>query len=313
MGRMVQGEGAMPASVLLIGQRPGYQEAKQGRPFCGPSGQELNRYLLYNSGIDRASVFVTNLVKDYHGEDDVTDAEVERDMPLLIEEIKAVRPRFVGLLGLIATRALLGPDMDMDWAHGLHFPGNSRPYTCMPLYHPAAGLHQPNLAARVAWDFAQFGKLVRGEALPTGHLADPHPSPEYLETAGMHSTGGSMALDTEGSAELPWCVSASCWAGAGRVVRNRNIHIGGTAILHNSLHDLPVLASMGIHPSRWEDTMVKAAHVGVEPLSLKSLCRRHCGMSMAEYADVVRGARRELALEYLGSVLEWILSKGGQG
>lgn len=60
-GPQVVGEGPVPCRVMVIGEAPGYQEAKQGRPFVGPSGEKLNEYLTL-AGWSRADVYVTNLV-----------------------------------------------------------------------------------------------------------------------------------------------------------------------------------------------------------------------------------------------------------
>jgi uracil-DNA glycosylase family 4 len=314
--RRVNGTGNRSATLMLIGQRPGREEMARGVPFCGKSGQELDRYLLVNSGIDRADVFVTNLVRDYDGEDEITPEEIERDWPDLIAEIDTVKPRYIGLVGLYAARAVLGQGLDLDWSHGLHFPlrGNRalllhQDATAMCLIHVAAGLHVPAMAAKIAYDFTQLGKLCRGEALPVGHLADSHPSPSYTETESALVLG-TAAVDTEGSVAAPWCMSYAVKPGSAKVWRKGTLEVDATLVLHNSLHDLPVLEALGVVPNKWTDTMIMAALLGVEPQGLKPLARRHCGMVMSDYADITREARRDKALEYLSSVIDWAVAHG---
>ena len=306
MAKVINNTGPVPCDVLVVAERPGIEEARRGTVLCGPSGQELDRYLLNESGIDRAySVRCTNLVRDYRDGDNPEEWEVARDWPRLVEEIQRVRPRYVMALGLWSARALLGHDIELDWANGLHFPlkWECCEFTVMPVIHTAAGLHQPNVGGKIAHGFRQFGKLLRGETLPTGHWRDCYPDPLYAAD-GSIIVPGRAGVDTEGSVEHPWCVSYSDLPGRAGVVGNGTVELKGLSILHNAIHDLPVMDSLGVQYGAITDTMLMAALLGTEPLGLKALARRYCGMRMREYSDVVREARREKALEYLGKVLE---------
>src|SRR5437899_9290662 len=141
MSNWVYGEGPQDAKVMLIGERPGLEEYRTGRPFSeyGKSGKEIRRYL-FNEGVRFEDCYVTNVCKDYiEGNPDPKPQEIERDRPLLIEELKKVKPKFIGAVGRFAARELIGQDIDMEWAHGLPFYTTHR--TVMPLYHPAYGLH----------------------------------------------------------------------------------------------------------------------------------------------------------------------------
>jgi uracil-DNA glycosylase family 4 len=280
--------------------------------LCGPSGLETDRYLLNNSGIDRASIFCSNVVRDYRDDAPPSPEEILRDTPELNRELHAAGPHYVCAMGLYAARWFLGDDIEMEWANGLAFPhfhtwadGTGAEMVVMPVYHAAAGLHQPAIAAKVAWGMEQFGKMCRGEKMPTGHLRD-NARMEYAESKRRDLViDYRVAVDTEGSVEHPWCLSWSNSDGHGQVVRNRPIQFKGLTVLHNALHDLPVLAAMGVTPAKWTDTMLMAALLGVEPQSLKALARRHAGMRMREYNDVIAGARREKALEYLSRAVDW--------
>lgn len=305
--RRVKSTGPDKCPYLLIGERPGKVEAQRGVCFCGPSGLELDRYLFVNAGLNRDDVHCTNLVP-YYAETPPTPEEIDANWDNLQAEVNAVDPDFVGLVGLYSVRALLGnAELTLDWSHGLMFPSEKRSCLTMPLHHPAAGLHQPAIAAKIAWDFEQFGKMVRGEEMPVGHLQDSYPDCKYYETAGLLVKNGTVGIDTEGSAEAPWCLSASYAAGSGVVVRNGNIDIAkAEVVLHHAIHDLQVLEAMGVRVHKFTDTMLIASLLSTEPLGLKALARRHCGMVQQDYADVIAPAKREKALEYLSKVMDYI-------
>lgn len=118
-----------------------------------------------------------------------------------------------------------------------------------------------------------------------------------------------VAVDTEGSVERPWSVQfcdtpGEAWVLLAANVKSASVSPDTLIVGHNLIHDLPVLDSLGVKYGPITDTMLMAALLGTEPLGLKALARRHCGMRMAEYNDIVLEARREKALEYLGKVLE---------
>ena len=114
----VFGEGPRHAEVMLVGEQPGDQEDRQGRPFVGPSGRLLDEGL-EAAGIDRRLVYVTNAVKHFkfvrteltrrrlHKKP--TPGEVRACRPWLEEEVRLVRPRVIVALGATAAQALLGP------------------------------------------------------------------------------------------------------------------------------------------------------------------------------------------------------------
>ena len=303
--------GPVPSPYMLIAERPGIVESRMGRVLCGPSGQETDRYLFNNSLIPREKVYCTNVVKDYRDDENPEEWEVVRDWPLVVEEVERVRPKYIGLMGLWAARAFLGTDIEMEWAHGLALPlkWGMGEFWVMPLYHTAAGMHHPPTMGRIAWDFEQFGKMCRGETMPAGHLRDEYPFPDYREPRQpLDRYPGVAGIDTEGSVAAPWCFSRSVEPGNARVVlANKDYELDQceTAVLHSALHDLPVLDALGIRPSKFTDTLLMAALLQVEPQGLKSLARRHAGMKMQEYADVVRDARQQKALNYLGKVLDY--------
>src|SRR5438874_5409019 len=111
----VFGEGRAPAEVMLVGEQPGDQEDKQGRPFVGPAGRVLDE-ALEAAGIDRTKVYVTNVVKHFkwtaQGKRRIhkkpNAEEITACKPWLSAELESVQPRMLICLGATAAQALLG-------------------------------------------------------------------------------------------------------------------------------------------------------------------------------------------------------------
>ena len=111
----VFGEGTRAAEVMLVGEQPGDQEDRQGRPFVGPAGRVLDE-ALEEAGIDRARVYVTNAVKHFkwtargkrriHQKPNAEETAACR--PWLDAELRAVKPKMLICLGATAAQALLG-------------------------------------------------------------------------------------------------------------------------------------------------------------------------------------------------------------
>jgi DNA polymerase len=111
----VFGEGAQHAEVMFVGEQPGDQEDRQGRPFVGPAGRVLDDALV-EAGIDRDKTYVTNAVKHFkwqaRGKRRIHQkpnwAEMSACRPWLEAELEAVRPRVLVLLGATAAQTMLG-------------------------------------------------------------------------------------------------------------------------------------------------------------------------------------------------------------
>jgi uracil-DNA glycosylase family 4 len=116
---LVFGVGPSSAKVILVGEAPGYQEDKEGIPFVGAAGKNLNA-LLDEAGLRRDEVYITNVVKVRPpGNRDPTDEEIEACRPFLEGQISAIKPKLVVALGRIAARELFGRpvtrSMDLYW------------------------------------------------------------------------------------------------------------------------------------------------------------------------------------------------------
>jgi uracil-DNA glycosylase family 4 len=339
----VKGEGPIPCRVCLIGEGPGQAEVAVGRPFVqtAPSGAELTRYF---NGIAlplREDVYITNLIKAWEGGasakvKDVTPVDVERDEWELHVELDEVHPEIVVCLGRHAARWMLNAEVDLEAVHGLLFevrycPWCGRrvsrlslntgsvfiPCLCenagvdlvrfwvLPVYHPAAGLHQPELAARTAYGFAQLSAILKTPWTEWGSRAwTPSGSGSYTEYDGTFAGGEAkpapeQGLDTEGTPDAPWGVSLSWAPGHAQVVRfaecNGQVplhpqNIPETRwIFHNYPWDARVLAAKGIQvdEDRFDDTLAMAYLLGVEPQGLKALALRHLGRVRPSYEETV--------------------------
>ena len=113
--QVVFGEGAAGANAMFVGEQPGDQEDKAGRPFVGPAGKLFDKALA-DAGIDREQVYVTNVVKHFkwvgRGKRRIHQkpnwSEVDACRPWLDGELAAVKPRVLVCLGATAAQALLG-------------------------------------------------------------------------------------------------------------------------------------------------------------------------------------------------------------
>jgi len=123
--RAVMGEGDQGAALMIVGEQPGDHEDEQGRPFVGPAGQLLDKYLA-ETGIDRSAAYVTNAVKHFkfiqRGKRRLHQSPVAKEIDTcrwwLEAERAVVRPRIVLALGASAARAILGKTVSISKARG---------------------------------------------------------------------------------------------------------------------------------------------------------------------------------------------------
>jgi uracil-DNA glycosylase len=156
-------DGSAAAEVMLIGEAPGGEEDRRGKPFVGPSGQLLDR-MLATIGLDRSSVWITNLIFwRPPGNRAPTSAEIATCLPFLERQIELLRPKVIVFLGGAAARALLGLQEGVTRLRGrkLAYPlpdGGSIPV--LITFHPAYLLRQP-AQKRLAWrDLLQLQRLL---------------------------------------------------------------------------------------------------------------------------------------------------------
>jgi uracil-DNA glycosylase len=143
--QVVFGEGPPRASLLCIGEQPGDREDRSGRPFVGPAGRVLDD-ALQRAGIDRTSVYVTNVVKHFKWEragkvrlhKKPNAAEIRACRPWWEAEVEAVQPEVICCLGATAAKAVIAPSFRVTKDHGTFHPLGSRLATAT--IHPSAVL-----------------------------------------------------------------------------------------------------------------------------------------------------------------------------
>ncbi len=148
----VIGEGSHDARMMFVGEAPGRNEAKTGRPFCGAAGKVLDE-LLEHVGIPRESVYITNIVKDRPPENrDPTTQEIEVYGPFLDRQIDIIKPRVIVALGRYAMGYIMKKfDLDLQLepisqAHGKAYPTKTSygDLDIVALYHPCVAVYNPN-------------------------------------------------------------------------------------------------------------------------------------------------------------------------
>jgi DNA polymerase len=173
----VPGEGPGDADLMFIGEGPGFHENEQGRPFVGAAGRFLEE-LLEGIGMNREQVFIGNVVKCRPpGNRDPEQQEIEACSKYLERQIEAINPKVIITLGRFSM-ARYFPNARISRIHGK--PAEIDGRLIVPMYHPAAALHQPSLRETVQEDFAKLPALIEGKA-PVQEIEEQGPSdPEQL-------------------------------------------------------------------------------------------------------------------------------------
>jgi DNA polymerase len=152
----VWGEGTPQATIVLVGEQPGDDEDRAGRPFVGPAGRLLDRALA-DAGIPRAACWVTNAVKHFkwtpRGKRRIHERPNSREVaacrPWLEAELASLEPATLVCLGATATAAVLGPRARVLRDRGKIFPSPFAERTLVTV-HPSAILRAPDEEARRA-------------------------------------------------------------------------------------------------------------------------------------------------------------------
>jgi DNA polymerase len=146
----VFGEGTATAEIMLVGEQPGNEEDLTGHPFVGPAGRLLDRALA-EAGIDRAAVYVTNVVKHFKWEPrgkrrihkKPNRAEINACRPWLDIEIALVKPRVIVCLGATAAQSVIGPAFKVTQQRGAFVPSPLAPKVTATV-HPSSILRAPD-------------------------------------------------------------------------------------------------------------------------------------------------------------------------
>ena len=162
----VPGQGDLNASLMLIGEAPGYHEDVKGQPFVGSAGRVLDE-LLMSIGIKRDEIFIANIIKHRPDENrDPSEEEIKACGPYLEHQIQIIEPRMIVTLGRYSTKYVLSKV-------GIEFQGISKlrgrvieknlfgiRLKIMPTFHPAATLYNPKYRNFLENDFKMINRLL---------------------------------------------------------------------------------------------------------------------------------------------------------
>lgn len=166
----VIGEGSHDADIMFIGEAPGKNEAQTGKPFCGASGKVLDQ-LLEHIGVDRTTVYVTNVVKDRpENNRDPKPEEIELYAPFLDRQVDIIEPKVIATLGrfsmdYIMQKFGLTEELDaISKIHGKVFEAKTptgKKVHIVPLYHPAVAVYNRNQLPMLKKDFEILKKFMK--------------------------------------------------------------------------------------------------------------------------------------------------------
>ena len=169
--RTVPGEGAARPLVLVIGEGPGFDEDRSGRPFVGRAGEYLDRWL-EAIGLRRAdNCFITNVVKcrPPHNRDPAR-AESQACLPFLQRQMRLLKPRAILTVGRIAGQLLTGREAAMGTlrlqSHVYRIPGLAQPVPLVATYHPSGVLRNQSLRRAVWDDLRRLQSLLSDRGTP---------------------------------------------------------------------------------------------------------------------------------------------------
>ncbi len=155
--RVVFGDGNPQASLVLVGEGPGAEEDRLGKPFVGAAGKLLNQ-ILAEAQIDREEIYIANIVKCRPpGNRLPLQPEVDACLPHLKKQLSIIDPDIIVCMGALATRSLIDRKATITRSRGQWYEIDKRKY--MATFHPAALLRDPG-RKKYSWeDFKQISVL----------------------------------------------------------------------------------------------------------------------------------------------------------
>ncbi len=166
----VFGEGDPNAKLMFVGEGPGYEEDKQGRPFVGAAGELLTK-IISAMGLTREKVYITNIVKCHplkipdpylrNNDRPPNKYEIESCLPYLKKQIMIIKPRIICCLGSTAATVLTKKEVSISEIRGKIFKyEDNNEIEIIPTYHPAALLRNPSLKPLVWRDMKVIIKIL---------------------------------------------------------------------------------------------------------------------------------------------------------
>ena len=155
---IVFGEGNEKATLMLVGEGPGYDEDVQGRPFVGKAGQLLTK-ILQSINLPREEVYIANIIKcrppqNRNPEPD----EIQSCHPFLMKQIGVIQPKIICALGTFSAQTLLQTDTKITALRGKLF--DLEGIKVIPTYHPAFLLRNPDKKREVWEDMKKIAELL---------------------------------------------------------------------------------------------------------------------------------------------------------
>ena len=171
----VPGEGPVNAEIMMIGEGPGFHEDQQGRPFVGAAGKFLDE-LLAHIHLKRSDIFITNVVKHRPPNNrDPLPEEIEACRDWLDQQIALIQPKVIVTISRFAM-ARWFPNAKISAIHGqAKRVGNMM---VVPMFHPAAALHNQNLKPVLIQDFKKLPQYIQEAMQNAAPPAAPEPPPQ---------------------------------------------------------------------------------------------------------------------------------------
>lgn len=161
----VPGEGNYNAKLMLIGEAPGKNEDEEGRPFVGNAGKILNNALEKN-GIDRKSVYITNVVKCHPPKNRAPyEDEIKKCSHYLQKQIELINPEIIATLGNFSTKTIFRffgfKEEAISKLHGKIFVSPLHNIKIFPTFHPAACIYNPFLLDKFEKDIEKLAEIFK--------------------------------------------------------------------------------------------------------------------------------------------------------
>jgi uracil-DNA glycosylase len=157
--RAVPGEGSPDARVLFVGEGPGAEEDRLGRPFVGPAGQLLDK-MLHAIGLNRTDVFIANIVKCRPPANRVpAESEAKACLAFLRRQVKLLNPSVIVCLGTTAAKYLIDPEARVTRDRGRWAERGG--FSMIATYHPAALLRDDTLLIDAWRDLKRIERRLR--------------------------------------------------------------------------------------------------------------------------------------------------------
>lgn len=160
IGKAVPGEGNPNAKIMFVGEAPGRQEAKTGRPFVGRSGKFL-RLAIAKIGLDEKEVYITSPVKYLPKRGTPSRSDIIHGATHLNRQLEIINPKIIVLLGNVAYKALIDQSSAVNSHHGKVVTRDGQKY--FVTFHPASALRFPRTRSLMIKDFSKLKELIISE------------------------------------------------------------------------------------------------------------------------------------------------------